>query len=520
MLLVTPSVAADDSSILGIALPQSLDSNAELDSFTFSLTKGESIYARISEDDVNLQPMIRLQGPDGSILVEDDDYTYAEFSYEITQTGTYTVFSGDRGGTQTGKYGIFIQNLKNPKNAVNAAPGTTYNGSLDVASEFDTYVIHLNAGDSIFARMSEEDSVIQPMVKLLSYNGTLLTQDDDYTFASITYTASKSGNYIILAGDRHGTRTGKYGISIQKLNNPVLGASPKNDQTITASLVKTGEFDNYYFSSCKGQTITVRMSEIDVVLQPMIKLFSSNGTLLTQDDDYTTVEIFYAVTEDGEYTVLAGDRHGTRIGNYSIYFHGIEFLEIKSEPELPITEIVIITTAVVGTSIIGLIVGTSLGKYKFLSFLPLLGPLYLRTVREEVFDNEKRLNMYNHIAENQPVVYTDIRKSCNLSHGEINWHAQMMTQLDLIRVEKRGFNVFFKIYGKRLPPEKFVRLTDTQKTIFDMIKKKPGTTQAEIAEKIKLKQQNISYNLLKLKEKGKIRVAKEGKTKFYYPVEN
>jgi len=95
----------------------------------------------------------------------------------------------------------------------------------------------------------------------------------------------------------------------------------------------------------------------------------------------------------------------------------------------------------------------------------------------------------------------------------------MMQQLGLIRVERKGFNVFFKISGERLPPEKFVRLTDIQKNILDMIKNKPGITQNEIGEKLKLKQQNISYNLKKLEEKRKIRIAKQGKIKYYYLVE-
>ena len=91
--------------------------------------------------------------------------------------------------------------------------------------------------------------------------------------------------------------------------------------------------------------------------------------------------------------------------------------------------------------------------------------------------------------------------------------------MNIIRVERKGFNLFFKVYGQRLPPAKFVRLTDMQKNIFDLVNEKPGIIQAEISEKIKLKQQSISYNLLKLNEKGKIRVVKQGRIKSYYPSE-
>jgi hypothetical protein len=190
-----------------------------------------------------------------------------------------------------------------------------------------------------------------------------------------------------------------------------------------------------------------------------------------------------------------------------------------SKEKISITEIVIIASAAAGTIALLGVLSTEWGKNKFYWLLMLLGPLYLRTVKEEVFDNQKRLCMYNHIAENQPVVYSDIKKICNLSDGEINWHAHMMIQFDLIKTQRKGFHLFFYLANSpRLSPDEFINLTDLQKSIFNLTVEKPGITQIEIVEKIGLKQQNISYNLLKLEEKGKLRVEKKGKIKLYYPL--
>ena len=52
----------------------------------------------------------------------------------------------------------------------------------------------------------------------------------------------------------------------------------------------------------------------------------------------------------------------------------------------------------------------------------------------------------------------------------------------------------------------------------DLIDKKPGITQEEITGELKIVQQKISYNLLKLVEKGKIRIEKTGRIKHYYPL--
>jgi len=209
----------------------------------------------------------------------------------------------------------------------------------------------------------------------------------------------------------------------------------------------------------------------------------------------------------GALPLLFGDRDANgpvRIDNVKVSYIGLSIIEI-----------VLIVSTAAGTTLLVFVGATGLGKYKFLTFLSLIGPLYIRTVRADVFNNEKRLNMYNHIAENQPVVYSDIRKACNLSHGEIHWHSRMMEQMNLIHVERKGVNLFFKVSGQRLPDEKFIRLTDVQKNIINLIKGKEGITQAEISEKLNIKQQNISYNLLKLEEKNQIKFTKKNRVKYY-----
>jgi predicted transcriptional regulator len=229
--------------------------------------------------------------------------------------------------------------------------------------------------------------------------------------------------------------------------------------------------------------------------------FSNEGTNITDsllDEIYNFIDIL----------------HGS-LGNRQI--NDQPDIDNEDQEKIPINEIVIVTSAAGSVVLLGFL-ATEWGKYKFFSFLPLLGPLYLRTVKEEVFDNEKRLTMYNHIADNQPVIYTELKKRCNLSHGEIYWHAHIMTQLDLIRMEKKGFHLFFRTFGKRLPPEEFIRLTDLQQSIFDSVSKNPGVTQSDLVEILGIVQQKISYNLNKLEKDGKIRVEKIGIIKHYYPL--
>jgi predicted transcriptional regulator len=195
----------------------------------------------------------------------------------------------------------------------------------------------------------------------------------------------------------------------------------------------------------------------------------------------------------------------------------------SSEDEFPIVPVAIAVSAVAGTSIVLFFVVTESGKYKFLSFLALFGPLFTRFKNvDDLQQNEKRHCMYEFIEKNQPVTYNDLRKSCNLSNGELYWHAQKMIQQNAIKMEKKGFHLFFYMMPsveKEIPPipsEKFIKLNSVQQEIFDYISSHPGSTQSDLSKSLKIKQQNISYNLLNLEKTGMIKIEKKGRRKIYF----
>jgi len=172
---------ASDSSIDGISIvfgetiTSSIDLEAELDSYTFTASNGDTILVRMSVIDTDIEPEIRLYAPNGSKLI--DDYTTshtAEFEYTITNSGTYTVLAGDHFGTTTGNYSIYIQKINIPGNAVSPKAGETISGSLDLLAEMDSYIFSANSGDTILVRMSVIDTDIEPEIRLYAPNGSKL----------------------------------------------------------------------------------------------------------------------------------------------------------------------------------------------------------------------------------------------------------------------------------------------------------------------------------------------------------
>jgi hypothetical protein len=97
----------------GQTLPGSIDTQAEMDTFTFSANTGDNISIKMNWSSGTLWPGFRVYGPDGSKLCDEYDFYSANVTGFIpTSIGTFTILAFDgNGGTHTGNYSLFLSNL-------------------------------------------------------------------------------------------------------------------------------------------------------------------------------------------------------------------------------------------------------------------------------------------------------------------------------------------------------------------------------------------------------------------------
>jgi Concanavalin A-like lectin/glucanases superfamily/Divergent InlB B-repeat domain len=207
----SPVAVTFGSTIIG-----AITAAAEMDSYTFSGSAGDTVLIRMSESSSSLDPEIRLYGPDGGLLKSASHHSLAEFSLALSQSGQYTVLAGDNGGTDTGGYGLFLQRLENPGNATSLVFGRTVTGSISSDAEMDSYTFVADAGDTVLVRMSESSSSLDPEIRLYGPDGSLLESASHHSLAEFSLALSQGGQYIVLAGDNGGTDTGGYGLFLQK----------------------------------------------------------------------------------------------------------------------------------------------------------------------------------------------------------------------------------------------------------------------------------------------------------------
>ena len=177
----------------------------------------------------------------------------------------------------------------------------------------------------------------------------------------------------------------------------------------------------------------------------------------------------------------------------------------------------------IGTISILTLIGIALtetGKYKFLSFLLFMVPLYTRIQKEDVLDQFVRGKIYGYIKGNPGVHYNQIMKNLDVKNGTLSYHLHMLEKTGMIQSRKEGirYRAFYPS-NMRFPDEERYRLTDLQLKILKIIKNKNGINQKEIALLLNEKHQTISYNVKVLQQAELIGIIRKGRKTYLYSKE-
>lgn len=173
---------------------------------------------------------------------------------------------------------------------------------------------------------------------------------------------------------------------------------------------------------------------------------------------------------------------------------------------------------VVGTGgvAIGLLVfvATEMGRYKLLKTFAAL-PLFSRFEKDEVLEHNTREQLYQYIRNNPGPSFSDLRRALDISNGTLVHHLRILEMQEFVKGVRDGFRTRFYLRGPRITMTAY--LTRTQQAILEAIQNHPGLTQKELAGLLGLPRESVFYHTRKLEGVGKLRVAKEGKWRRYFP---
>jgi DNA-binding MarR family transcriptional regulator len=167
-----------------------------------------------------------------------------------------------------------------------------------------------------------------------------------------------------------------------------------------------------------------------------------------------------------------------------------------------------------GAFVAATFLSTEAGKYGM--FKSLMFPLYTRLKKNEVLDHFVRGQIYGYIMSHPGRNYNAIRNDLDITNGTLSHHLRTLEVQGFIKSRRDGVNTRFYPIDMKIPQEKGTRLSDLQMRIIELISTEEGMTQVDIAERLDVSQQCISYNLKHMKREGIIGIERIGRVRRYF----
>ncbi|MCC7125757.1 MAG: cadherin-like domain-containing protein [Acidobacteria bacterium] len=384
-------VSADDAGLplIGGANQAGTIHLADMDAWTFTAAQNDTILLSVgevltSEIDPGFLPWIRLYGPNGAVLDDDNGAQAASLQVGAPLSGTYTVVISDlvfgaREGSVGGNYLLHL--VKVPGSSIipsgddggTMTSGENHAGRIGASgptptahrADMDVWTFTAAQNDAIVLSIgevltSEIDPDFLPWIRLFGPNGAWLGDDSGTLAASLDVTAPLSGTYTVVIADRvfgarEGAAVGDYLLHLVKVPGSSIVPTEDEGGTMTSGANHIGRIgaqgatptrhradrDVWTFTAAQNDAIVLSIgevltSEIDPDFIPWIRLFGPNGALLGSDSGVLAASLDVVAPLSGTYTVVVGDlvfgaREGAAVGDYLLHLVKIPGTSIVPE---------------------------------------------------------------------------------------------------------------------------------------------------------------------------------------------
>lgn len=193
----TAPVGPGESMTMGQSATGEITSATPTVDFFFNGTTNQAVQISMIAIDDSLDPVLRLYGPDGVILEENDDFDFSVNTNSRIDTvlpvdGEYRIEADSFAGT-TGAFEITL-----------TFPSVlTDSDTLSEAVPEISYEYEGTPGQTIRIDMVSTDGVTDPLIRLIAPDGTEVARDDDGgegLNARLEYTIEAAGTYTVVAG--------------------------------------------------------------------------------------------------------------------------------------------------------------------------------------------------------------------------------------------------------------------------------------------------------------------------------
>ncbi|MHA1733607.1 MAG: winged helix-turn-helix transcriptional regulator, partial [Promethearchaeota archaeon] len=134
---------------------------------------------------------------------------------------------------------------------------------------------------------------------------------------------------------------------------------------------------------------------------------------------------------------------------------------------------------------------------------------------EEVLENENRCRIIDAVLEDPGVHFNELARRCELTPGQLKWHADVLRQYGVVRTERVGqYLAFFPLVPRNPLGDVDLRLGKSRTTlrVLKAVEERPGVSPSEVARELSLAKATVKYHVDKLVATGLVSTTREGRT--------
>lgn len=287
----------------------------------------------VETNDPAVDPFLSLFGPDGTLLVSDDDshgqLNPAITEFQLPEDGRYVIRAHTISGT--GLVTLTLTGRSRPSGGGPIAMGQSQNATLPPGQEH-RWQFSGQVGQIVSLKLTTKD--FEPFLELRNSQNTILAESGSFpgsTESTINLFALPADDtYTIITWGASATAGGDYSLSLKVTKIPP-GGGPLLPDTLTQATLLPGQADTWTFEAQAGSfvTVQVRAGSFD----SYVELYNPAGDLLSQDDDsgggLNAAILDFPISENGEYELIVKSNQADGAG-------GVYELQLTLASELAI----------------------------------------------------------------------------------------------------------------------------------------------------------------------------------------
>ncbi|MFP4324139.1 MAG: hypothetical protein ACLFTK_16915 [Anaerolineales bacterium] len=256
------------------------------------------------ENPGDLNPRLRLQGPDGAIIAENDNFLPTARDAALTNvvlpsTGVYTVFVSSADETGLGAYLLTLGDAPLTLRDVQRGPALENEPNdqqIETLGAREIWTVELDGGEriSVSVEVLDPESALDVMDEVIAPDGESLAFDDDSGANNNAFlrdiSTTVAGTYEIRIAAQNNATVGAYRLWWQRATDPPTAPPPTNAPTLSPP---TGRLDitilpdetfTMQVAGDTGQTLNIVLEgheEFDSVL----RVIDPVGSIIVDVDD-------------------------------------------------------------------------------------------------------------------------------------------------------------------------------------------------------------------------------------------